>query len=93
MKEFNQNQLNIISQALENDCYDGDLDNYSTIVRTTDTTDDFKKGNRWTDIKRGNFSAGGTKGDLIEGYQYQAGDSRVDLMILDFGEFRAVVEL
>ena len=93
MKEFNKNELEIISQALESDCYDGDLDNYSTVVRTTETTEDFKKGNRWTDIKRGNFTAGDIKGDLIKGYQYEKGDSRVDLMILDFGDFRAVVEL
>ena len=93
MKEFNQNELEIISQALENDCYDGDLDNYSTVVRTTETTEDFKKGNRWIDIKRGNFTAGDIKGDLIKGYQYENGDPRVDLMILDFGDFRAVVEL
>ena len=93
MKEFTNDQLNIISKALESDSYDGDLDNYSQVVRTTETTDDFKKGNRWTDIKRGNFEADGIKGDLITGYQYQSGDSRADLMILDFGDFRAVVEL
>ena len=93
MKEFNQNEIEIISQALESDCYDGDLDNYSTVVRTTETTEDFKKGNRWIDIKRGNFTAGDIKGDLIKGYQYEKGDPRVDIMILDFGEFRAVVEL
>lgn len=91
--EFTQDELNLISEALASDSYDDDLDNYSTIVRTTETTDDFKKGNRWVDIKRGNFTAGELTGDLIEGYQYVAGDPRVDLMILNFGDYRAVVEL
>ena len=88
--EFTQNELKLISEALSSDSYDDDLDNYSTIVRTTETTDDFKKGNRWTGIKRNYFAEGA---DLIQGYQYQAGDSRVDLMIMDFGTHRAVVEL
>lgn len=86
--------MTIISEALASDSYESDLDYYDgKIVRTAETTDNFKETNLWQDIKRDYFTGKGIKGDLILGYQYEKGDARVDLMILDFGDSRAVVEL
>jgi hypothetical protein len=86
--------LNLYQNYGESD--EENLDN-NNVVRTYETTDDFKNSptSSISNIKRGYLKS--KKGmdwtaDLIEGFQYKKGDSRLQLLVVDLGSARAIAE-
>ena len=93
MNEFSKDELVKISQAI-NAHYgteDEVVEDYK-VARTHESTDDFKNGLGGT-IDRDAEQGEGWTADLKSQHQYKAGEPRVDLLIVDLGDVRAVVEV
>ena len=96
MNEFTNDELQKIKEAIAEFNHYGDMSAVDIdewkIVRTHETTDDFKSSGNWSDIERDSESGDGWKLDIVYDYQVKKGESRVDLYIVDLGNVRAVIQ-
>ena len=99
-QDFTKEELKKIEEAVVIYYYYGEpdesfdfIDEYGALlVRTHETTDDFKQNaNSWKDISRACETGNGWSLDVIHSYQLRKGEPREDLLIIDLGNVRCVV--
>lgn len=95
MNEFTNDELQKIKEAIAEFNHYGDMSAVDIdewkIVRTHETTDDFKANGSWSDIERDSESGDGWKLDIVYDYQAKKGEARKDTYIIDLGDVRAVL--